>query len=66
MPPAARASYARLARARWGIDDDGLLLRTDERSTQRFDVSDPGLSGHEVATPPEGALHWVVASRPWA
>ncbi len=63
MPAATRASYARLADARWGIDDEGLLVRTDAEGTRAIDVSDPGLASRVIAAPPAGALHWVIETR---
>jgi hypothetical protein len=63
MPVAARASYVRLAEACWGIDDDGMLIRTDAAGTTAIDVSDPGLESRSVAPPAEGALHWVIETQ---
>lgn len=63
MPASTRERYAELARARWGIDDDGLLVRTDASGTTEIDVSDPGLASRPVDAPPEDALHWRIETR---
>jgi hypothetical protein len=55
-----RASYARLSSARWGIDDMGLLVRSDLRATEQIDVSDPALASRPCPRPEDGALHWLI------
>jgi len=64
MAPAARSHYAELAGARWGIDDEGFVVRqavTDaaRRPWARTDPSDP-----ELVETPVMALDAVDPSRP--
>ena len=63
MPAESRDGYARLADAHWGVDDEGLLVRTPRATPSqsvRIDPSDPELPEEGTVTPPPAALHWRV------
>lgn len=62
MTPTSRALYASLAEARWGVDDEGHLVRRPAHgaSVLRIDPADPALVEHEVSPLELGDLHWEI------
>jgi len=65
MGPAARAYYEQLARARWGIDEEGFVCRQELDDVQvgrwcRIDPADPELAELPEAAPGPTHLHWRI------
>jgi hypothetical protein len=63
MSAVRRESYERLGQARWGIDREGLIIRTDASGTTSIDVSNPRLTSCSVEAPAEGSTHWAIHTR---